>query len=186
MQQSSSRLLNLIEDSHPKPHSHKQIFNLPAKLLQLSKKGKPLGNKTPATKTLSYGKTISSSFSTVMKDGKIHTSGKKIVNELDKPYLKIDELHNGKVNHFIIPKSTIPYTKKHLMSLPPLDTTSTPMTTPMAISILDKLVVPKAKKASKAVNKATKATKSKKQKSKKVNVKAKVKAKQTKKVKSKK
>ena len=55
----------------------------------------------------SFSKTVSSSFSSVMRDGRTHSKGNKIVNDSNKPYLQIDEMLDGNTQHYYIPKSTI-------------------------------------------------------------------------------
>ena len=55
----------------------------------------------------SFSKTVSSSFSSVSRDGHTHSKGNKIVNDSNKPYLQIDEMLDGNTQHYYIPKSTI-------------------------------------------------------------------------------
>jgi uncharacterized protein YcbK (DUF882 family) len=94
------RLANLISNINTKSKGIKKMqSNLPAKLLKLSQNTKPK----------SYVKSVSSTFSSVMNNGESHSQGKKIVNDSTKPYLQIDEMQDGNIEHYMIPKNTIQY-----------------------------------------------------------------------------
>lgn len=99
----SNRLLNLfttISDSRkdiPKMHN-----NLPARLLQLN-----TGNSISSNQV--YGKSISSTYSSVMHNGHTHTQGKQIINETNKPFLQVQEMIDGQTQQYLIPKNRIPY-----------------------------------------------------------------------------
>ena len=58
-------------------------------------------------KPQSYSKTISSTYSDVMENGHSHSEGKKVINDSTKPYVQIDELHNGHIEHYMVPRNTI-------------------------------------------------------------------------------
>ena len=101
-------------------------------------------------KPQSYSKTISSTYSDVMENGHSHSEGKKVINDSTKPYVQIDELHNGHIEHYMVPRNT--------MSTKPTKTiinisTHNPM-------ILDNQTITKKKK-SKTSKKTTKSKKSK-------------------------
>lgn len=83
----------------------KSQTNLPAKLNSLS--SHHTIPKQP--ENYSYSKTISSTFSSVVHNGKAHSEGKIITNESNKPFLDVKEMHNGELEHFIIPKNSIKY-----------------------------------------------------------------------------
>lgn len=91
----------------------KSQTNLPAKLNSLSSHHRnPKPNITSVNiqpANYSYAKTISSTFSSVVHNGKAHSEGKIITNESTKPFLNVKEMHNGEIEHFIIPKNTIKY-----------------------------------------------------------------------------
>ena len=110
-------------------------------------------------KPQSYSKTISSTYSDVMKNGHSHSEGKKVINDSTKPYVQIDELHNGHIEHYMVPRNT--------MSTKPTETiinisTHNPM-------ILEHKTTTKKKKSkqskkSKKIKKTKKTNKSKKSK----------------------
>ena len=90
--------------------------NLPARLMRMKSsrysKQKTLHQNQlnyPTTEPDMFSKSISSSFSSVMKDGHTHSTGKTIINNSTEPFLKIKEMENGNVKQFIVPKNTIPY-----------------------------------------------------------------------------
>ena len=64
-------------------------------------------NKPYTSNDKSYYKSISSSYSSVTKDGNTHSQGKKITNVSTKPFLQVEEMHDGHTQHFFIPKNTI-------------------------------------------------------------------------------
>ena len=102
-QQNLYNLVNTI--SQERKNRTKAQSNLPARLMKLTKKTKP--KKT--AKSNSYSRSVSSTYSSIIKNGESHNKGKKIVNESTKPYLQIDEMENGQVQHYMIPKNTIHY-----------------------------------------------------------------------------
>jgi hypothetical protein len=113
--QNEQRLLNLIHSINDTRRGlTKSQTNLPARLMSLS-----------STKPQSqhYSKSVSSSYSSVMHNGHMHSQGKEIVNESSKPYLAVKEMHNGHVNSFMIPKKSIPYQQPKLFTM--LETPST-------------------------------------------------------------
>ena len=96
-----SRLLHLINDINTtRKDLTKMQTNLPAKLMQINAK---------PTKSQVYAKSVSSSFSSIMHNGHTHSQGKQVVNDSTKPYVRIDEMLNGDVKHYMVPKNTIPY-----------------------------------------------------------------------------
>jgi len=112
-------ILNLIAKfTESKQNFNKSRNNLPAKLMKINNM-KTVNNMH---KTQSYAKSISSSYSSVMKNGITHSSGKEIINESTKPYIRINEMHNGHIDKYMVPKNTIPY-------IPISSTTSTTVNT---------------------------------------------------------
>ena len=64
---------------------------------------------------------MSSSFSSVMRNGHTHSKGNKIVNDSNKPYLQIDEMLDGNTQHYYIPKSTINTTPHNVSNVLDMD-----------------------------------------------------------------
>ena len=78
-------------------------------------------NMSRMSKPKTYAKSVSSYYSTVMHNGESHNKGKKIVNESTNPNLEIDEIENGQVQHYMIPKNSISqYREPILEVLPPM------------------------------------------------------------------
>ena len=119
-----TRLARLINTTHESRKGlTKSQNNLPAKLLSLEspQSYNPEGHNIQVHSQVhsqgniqnhSYSK--SSVVSSVMKDGEIHTEGKEVINDSNKPYLDVKEMHDGRLEHFKIPKNSIPYKNKNL------------------------------------------------------------------------
>ena len=99
-------------------NSSKSQNNLPAHLMKMNKKNKKTiintninTNIRPIVFNKSFSKSATSSYSSVMKNGKtkIHSEGKEIINNSTKPFIEIHEMDNGSINHYMVPKNTIPY-----------------------------------------------------------------------------
>ena len=92
----SSRLANLLNTiSTNRNMMTKAEINLPARLMQ---------EQTPIPQPLEYSKSVSSTMTSSMHNGHFHSSGKEVINDSTKPYIQVAELHNGQVEHFIIPR----------------------------------------------------------------------------------
>lgn len=103
-----SRLLHLVNDINTtRKDLTKMQTNLPAKLMQINAK---------PTKPQVYAKSVSSSFSSIMHNGHTHSQGKQVVNDSTKPYVRIDEMLNGDVKHYMVPKNTIPYKPSRIIT----------------------------------------------------------------------
>ena len=98
------KLLNLIAKiSKERQNKTKSQTNLVAKIMKMP-------NSIPIiSKPKTYAKTVSSYYSTVSRNGESHNKGKKIINESTNPYLEIDEMRDGQVKHYILPKNSITY-----------------------------------------------------------------------------
>lgn len=106
----SVRLQNLINTiNNNRKDISKMHNNLPAKLMQLNNQQIINHSHKHQAQPQIYAKSISSSFSSVMHNGHTHSQGKRIVNESDKPYLQVDEMMDGSTQHYMIPKTSIPY-----------------------------------------------------------------------------
>ena len=114
---SKERLINLVNDINTtRKDLSKMETNLPAKLMQINIKNNIKKHKSKynnkhkfSGKPQVYAKSVSSTFSSIMHNGHTHSQGKKIINNSTKPYVQIDEMQNGNVQHYMIPKNTIPY-----------------------------------------------------------------------------
>ena len=88
---SSSRLVNLLNTiSNNRRAMSKAEINLPARLMQ---------------QPLEYSKTVSSTFTSSMHNGELHTAGKEVINDSTQPFIQVAELHNGKLEHYMIPRN---------------------------------------------------------------------------------
>ena len=54
-----------------------------------------------------------------MQDGETHTEGKDIFNDSTKPFLQINEMHDGNTQHYMIPKNSIPYQPPKITRIKP-------------------------------------------------------------------
>ena len=190
--QSLINLINMITQA--RKNKTKSQTNLPARLMKMSNMQKPK----------SYEKSVSSSYSSIMHNGKKQIKGKQIINNSTKPFIQINEIQDGQIQHYMVPKNTIPYNKSinntHIQTGMPSHMPM-PMPRPMPIPFQMKIQSPKTsmniystkiKKSKKTKTKKTKTkkTKTKKSKSKKSKSKKskskKSKSKKSKKTKSKK
>lgn len=81
----------------------KSDINLPARLM-VNEKMKSSSN-TINLKPQIYSKSISSSFSSTMHNGHMHSVGKEVINDSTKHYIQVAELHNGHLDKYIIPRN---------------------------------------------------------------------------------
>jgi len=111
--QNSDRLINLVNTINTKRKDISKMHNnLPAKLMELNISGQPTNQSSKNKikgKSQVYAKSISSTFSSVMHNGHTHSQGKRIINESNKPFLQVEEMHDGSTQHYMIPKNSIPY-----------------------------------------------------------------------------
>ena len=84
----------------------KSQSNLPARLMGMNKMSNPQ----------SYSKSVSSSYSSIIHNGHKHIKGKEVINDSTKPFIKINEMEDGSVNHYMVPKNTIPYNQPMSMT----------------------------------------------------------------------
>jgi hypothetical protein len=96
------KLIDLITMiSQARKNKNKSRNNLPARLMKMSNMEKPR----------SYEKSISSSYSSIMHNGEEHNKGKEIINDSTKPFIQINEMKDGEIQHYMVPKNTISYNK---------------------------------------------------------------------------
>ena len=96
----SNRLANLLNTiSNNRSTMTKSAINLPARLMQNTHL-----YQTHQQQPLEYSKTISSTFTSSMHNGEVHSTGKEVINDSTKPFIQVAELHNGQLEHYMIPK----------------------------------------------------------------------------------
>ena len=114
-------ILDIIKNiSISRNNLRKSQNNLPARLMNMSQsKSQLLNLSEPQVDNKSFSKSISSSFSSISKNGKTlsHSQGKEIINNSRKPFIEIKEMENGDVQHYMVPKTSIPYKSQHKSSL---------------------------------------------------------------------
>ena len=111
----TSRLEHLLNNiSNNRLKLVKSDINLPARLMASEMKSSKI-----IVKPQIYSKSISSSFSSAMHNGRMHSVGKQVINDSSKPYIQVAELHNGHLEKYMIPRNqsssnskTIAKTKK--------------------------------------------------------------------------
>lgn len=108
---SSGRLSDLLNTiSNNRQGLTKSEINLPARLMHNDyKELVPTEPTIPDTHAsyspMQYSKSYSSTFSSTMHNGHTHSAGKEVINDSSKPYIQVAELHNGKVERYMIPKN---------------------------------------------------------------------------------
>jgi hypothetical protein len=113
-EQNEDRLLDLIKNiSTSRQTMTPSKSNLAARLINMNEQHPMHSDMKQHSRSYSS----SSSFSSVMHNGHVHSQGKQVINDSTKPYLAVKEMHNGHVNSFMIPKDTIPYQKPSLASM---------------------------------------------------------------------
>lgn len=88
----------------------KSETNLPAKLLAMNMANRPI---RPIQQ--SYSKSVSSTYSSSMHNGEVHSEGKQIVNDSTKPFIQVAEMHNGQVENFMIPRNQSPHSSNPIL-----------------------------------------------------------------------
>ena len=109
-----SQILNIFQRiSNSRNNLSKSSNNLPAKLVDLNNySGEGNGNDNVIKKS------VSSSYTQVMHDGHMHVKGKQVINDSTKPFVLINEMENGSVQHYMMPRNNMimisgkPITKK--------------------------------------------------------------------------
>jgi len=161
--QSILDIINKLSSSKYNNHTKSQN-NLPARLMRMSS-SRQSQVKQPQVFSKSFSSSSAvSSFSSVMKNGKVqtHSKGKEVINNSNKPFIEIKEMDNGNIKHYMVPKTSIPYkskTKSNPMMLSNLNINSSKKSTKSKTSKKST----KSKKSKKST-KSTKSTKSKKSK----------------------
>lgn len=91
----SDRIANLLEKiSNSRMGYARSDSNLPAKLIEMER------NK-------SQSQSISSSYTSITKNGKTHQHGKQVINNSRNPFILVDEMDDGHLERYYIPKTQI-------------------------------------------------------------------------------
>lgn len=91
----SDRIANLLEKiSNSRMGYARSDSNLPAKLIEMEM------NK-------SQSQSISSSYTSITKNGKTHQHGKRVINNSRNPFILVDEMDDGHLERYYIPKTQI-------------------------------------------------------------------------------
>ena len=117
--QSIMELINGFTNSfNSNTNYRKSQNNLPARLMRM-KSSRQSQIQPPQVFSKSFSKSAVSSFSSVMKNGKVqtHSEGKEVINNSNKPFIEIKEMENGDIQHYMVPKTSIPYKSQHKSSL---------------------------------------------------------------------
>ena len=83
-------------------NNSKSQNNLPARLMRMTSSSQSQPNLNKQNIRHSFSSSAVSSFSSVMKNGKIktHSEGKEVVNNSNKPFIEIKEMENGNINQY--------------------------------------------------------------------------------------
>ena len=112
-------VINSLSNSRNKHTFDKSRNNLPAQLMTIDKKNKTISKHSSkySSKPQVFNRTFksSSSFSSITQNGETHSEGKKVINNSLNPFIVINEMKNGDVQHYIIPKKSLSqsYVKSH-------------------------------------------------------------------------
>ena len=110
-------LFNLIKKiTQASKYRNKSKNNLPAHLMKLNLSSTNT-NKGPKV----YSKSVSSTYSSMMHNGHEHSKGKKIVNESTNPFIKIDEMEDGSVQQYVVPRNEIAMSSMQPFMQSPMD-----------------------------------------------------------------
>ena len=91
----SDRIADLLEKiSNSRKGYTRSDSNLPAKLIKMEI-------------DKSQSQSISSSYTSITKNGKTHQHGKRLINNSRNPFILVDEMKDGKIEHYYIPKKHI-------------------------------------------------------------------------------
>jgi hypothetical protein len=91
----SDRIADLLEKiSNSRMSYTRSDSNLPAKLIKMEM-------------DKSQSQSISSSYTSITKNGKTHQHGKRLINNSRNPFILVDEMEDGKIKHYYIPKNHI-------------------------------------------------------------------------------
>ena len=96
-------LINTISNNRSK--LTKTETNLPAKLMSMNF-SQP--NQHSKIETANYSRSVSSTYSSSMHNGKFHTVGKEVINNSRNPFIQVKEIHDGYQEEYIIPKNSKP------------------------------------------------------------------------------
>jgi hypothetical protein len=61
-------------------------------------------NQHSKMETSNYSRSVSSTYSSSMHNGQVHSVGKEFINDSRNPFILVKEVHNGHQEEYIIPK----------------------------------------------------------------------------------
>ena len=105
-------IINIINSLSNAKRNHtfdKSRNNLPAQLMIIDNQTKKVSLGTSKPQVFNRTLKSSSSFTSITQNGETHSEGKKIINNSLNPFIEIKEMKNGDVQHYMIPKNTLPY-----------------------------------------------------------------------------
>ena len=113
--QSIINVINSLSHSRNKHSFSKSRNNLPAQLMTIDRKNKTTSKHSSKPQVFNRTFKSSSSFSSITQNGETHSKGKKVINNSLNPFIVINEMKNGDVQHYIIPKNSLSqsYAKSH-------------------------------------------------------------------------
>jgi hypothetical protein len=108
-------VINSLSNSRNKHSFSKSRNNLPAQLMTIDKKNTKTSKHSSKPQVFNRTFKSSSSFSSITQNGETHSKGKKVINNSLNPFIVINEMKNGDVQHYIIPKNSLSqsYAKSH-------------------------------------------------------------------------
>ena len=113
--QSIINVINSLSNARNKHTFSKSRNNLPAQLMTIDKKNTKTSKHSSKPQVFNRTFKSSSSFSSITQNGETHSEGKKVINNSLNPFIVINEMKNGDVQHYIIPKNSLSqsYAKSH-------------------------------------------------------------------------
>ena len=113
--QSIINVINSLSNARNKHTFSKSRNNLPAQLMTIDKKNTKTSKHSSKPQVFNRTFKSSSSFSSITQNGETHSEGKKVINNSLNPFIVINEMKNGDVKHYMIPKNSLyqSYAKSH-------------------------------------------------------------------------
>ena len=100
-------VINSLSHSRNKHTFSKSRNNLPAQLMTIDRKNKTTSKHSSKPQVFNRTFKSSSSFSSITQNGETHSEGKKVINNSLNPFIVINEMKNGDVKHYMIPRTSL-------------------------------------------------------------------------------
>ena len=100
-------VINSLSHSRNKHSFSKSRNNLPAQLMTIDRKNKTTSKHSSKPQVFNRTFKSSSSFSSITQNGETHSEGKKVINNSLNPFIVINEMKNGDVQHYMIPRTSL-------------------------------------------------------------------------------